>query len=136
MNVFERIFLKPNWYFWFTMAFVSLVQILMVQWFAVFTRTTPLTRSEWGACIVAGATSLLIAALLKFWKGILGKIPFTKFVDEDKENEDGMVNKIVAYSNKTVNVNPDMFKKGKKDQEGYDALNEGDYGRFENDDRA
>jgi len=86
VNVFERLFTKINWYFWFTIAFITLVQVAMVQVFFFMTRTTKLTRSEWGACVVAGSTVLLIAALLKMTGSrVLKKIPFTKFIDEDRE---------------------------------------------------
>jgi hypothetical protein len=85
MNVFERMFSRVNWYFWFTIAFVAIMQIAMVQIFFAFTRTTPLTRSEWGACVVAGSSVLIISALLKMTGSkILKRIPFTKFIDEDK----------------------------------------------------
>jgi magnesium-transporting ATPase (P-type) len=86
INVFERLFTRINWYFWFTILFVTFLQIAMVQIFFAFTRTTPLTRSEWGACMVTGSTVLLVAALLKLTGSkVLKKIPFTKFIDEDKE---------------------------------------------------
>lgn len=119
VNVFERLFTKINWYFWFTIGFITLVQISMVQIFWFMTRTTPLTRSEWGACVVAGSTVLLIAALLKMTGSrVLKKIPFTKFIDEDKEAQDGLVNAINKYSNVQVNVNVDALKRKKKKPKG------------------
>lgn len=116
INVFERMFTKVNWYFWIILGFTSLVQILMVQWFHAFTRTTPLTRSEWGACVVAGSSNLIIAALLKLTgPGLLKKIPFTKFIDEDKEAQDQLVQSIAKINNTDVNFNTD-FMKGRKNK--------------------
>lgn len=116
INVFERMFTKINWYFWIVIGFVSLFQILMVQWFHAFTKTTPLSRSEWGACVVAGCSIILIAALLKLTgPGLLKKIPFTKFIDEDKEAQDKLVQSIAKINNTDVNFNTD-FMKGKKNK--------------------
>jgi len=125
LNVFERIFSKINIYFWASVAFVAAFQFVLVQYLYMFTRTTSLTRSEWGACIVAGGMVIPIAALLKLTgKGVLKKIPFTKFIDEDKHVEDGLVNKINNISNIQVDMRPDLIKAKKKDQ-GYNEL-EGD----------
>lgn len=106
----------------------------MVQWFDMFTRTMPLTRSEWGACVVAGSTVLLIAALLKMTGTALTKrIPFTKFVDEDKEGVDQLVQSINKYSNVQVNM-PEQFRRGRgkksKQSDGYDEMD--DYKNFNN----
>lgn len=105
----------------------------MVQWFGLFTRTTPLTRSEWGACVVAGSTVLLISALLKMTgSAITKRIPFTKFVDEDKEGVDQLVQSINKYSNVQVNIDADRFRrKGKKQAAGYDEMGD-DYKNFNN----
>ena len=67
-NVFERLFSpyeKINGYFWFIIIFVAVAQILMVQIFYVFTRTTPLSKGEWGACITVGSSVLVVAFFLK-----------------------------------------------------------------------
>merc|ERR1719223_338845 len=99
LNAFESIFSKFNWQFWFTIIFITVIQILAVQWFHAFTRTTPLTREEWGACIIAGSTVLLVAPMLKLTgSAVLKRIPFTKFIDEDREMEDGFVDKVMAVS--------------------------------------
>lgn len=85
-----------------------------------------MTRSEWGACIVAGAMVIPVAALLKLTgPGLLRMIPFTKFIDEDKEVTDGMVTKITNFSNIQVDIKTD-FAKGKKKPEGYNEL-DGDH---------
>jgi len=126
INVFERIFVKPNPYFWLSIAFVSFFQFFMVQYLSMFTRTTPLTRSEWGACIVAGGMVIPVAAMLKLTgPGLLKLIPFTKFIDEDKEVTDGMVTKITNFSNIQVEIKADAFK-GKKKTE-MQGEPEGDY---------
>jgi hypothetical protein len=123
INVFERLFTNVNWYFWFTIVFVSGLHILMVQIFYAFTRSTPLTTSEWGACATAGSTVILIAALLKMTGSkILKKIPFTKFIDEDREQQDGLVNAINKYSNVQVNINTDALRRKKKAEEEYDEV--------------
>jgi hypothetical protein len=71
----------------------------MVEYIPALTRSTPLNKSEWGACIMAGSLVIPVAALLKiFGKGLLKIIPFTKFIDEDKEVNDGLVDKITYYS--------------------------------------
>lgn len=84
-----------------SVAFVAGFQWIMVQTFLhTLTRTVPLSRSEWGACIVAGAMVIPVAALFKLTgPGLLRIIPFTKFIDEDKEVTDGMVTKITNFSN-------------------------------------
>lgn len=87
----------------------------MVQILFVFTRTTPLNRSEWGACIVTGTTVIPIAAMLKMTgPGLLKKIPFTKFIDEDKEVEDGVVDNITKYTAVQVNIKADALTSKKK----------------------
>jgi len=75
-----------------------------------------LSRSEWGACIVAGSLVIPVAAMLKLTgPGLLRIIPFTKFIDEDKEVTDGMVTKITNFSNIQVEIKTDALK-GKKKQ--------------------
>lgn len=86
----------------------------MIQLFPVMWRTSSLNRSEWGACIVAGSTVLPIAFLLKrTGKKILNNIPGTKFVDEDNDQADALVDQINKQMNTQVNVNTDMFKRNK-----------------------
>lgn len=77
----------------------------MVQWFGGITRTTALTRSEWGACITTGATVLFFAWAIKFTpKGLLKKIPFTKFVDEDATTKDKFADMALALNDQKINV--------------------------------
>lgn len=103
LNVFERI--HHNWYFALIFFLTFGGQILLVQWFFGITRTTPLTRSEWGACITAGATVLVIAWVVKFTpKALVKKIPFTKFVDEDKEVNDKLAKLALDMNDQKINV--------------------------------
>lgn len=116
LNVFEKIFSRVNWYFWAVIAFVAFFQIVMVQFFSILTRTTPLSRSEWGACIIAGATVLPISLLLKLTgTTVLKKIPFTKFINENEKGDDRLVSNIQKYSNVEVNIpSSDTFKRKSK----------------------
>ena len=94
----------------------------MVQYLFVFTKTTPLSRSEWGACILAGSTVIPIAFVLKYsGKGVLKMIPFTKLIDEDKHVEDGLVNKVTDLSSKKVEINTSGFV-GKKKNDDYNEF--------------
>jgi len=83
LNVFERIHHNPFFILIFSIVFAG--QYFLVQMFHGVTRTVPLGKSEWGACITAGSTVLFVAWAIKFTpKALLKKIPFAKFVDEDK----------------------------------------------------
>jgi len=83
LNVFERIHHNPFFILIFTVVFGG--QYFLVQIFTGVTRTARLEKSEWGACITAGSSVLLVAWCIKFTpKSLLKKIPFAKFVDEDK----------------------------------------------------
>jgi len=85
-NVFEKIFTKFNVYFWVSIIFICAFQFVSVQFLYYLTRTVPLDRGEWGACIITGTTVLPVAFLLKrTGKKLLNKIPFTKFIDEDND---------------------------------------------------
>jgi hypothetical protein len=56
----------------------------MCQYLPSLTRTVPLSRSEWGACVAVGATPLLISAILKLLPvSVTEKLNASKFVDED-----------------------------------------------------
>lgn len=56
-----------------------------------------------------------IAALLKMTgSGLLKRIPFTKFIDEDVKVNDGIANSISKFSNYQVDINPENFKSKKK----------------------
>lgn len=126
LNVFEKLFSKFNIYFWISLAFVCIFQFVMVQILFFLTQTTPLTRSEWGACIITGSLVIPIAALLKLTgSGLLKLIPFTKFIDEDVKVNDGIASSITKISNYQVDINPDNFK-GKKKTDGFEPAPDAD----------
>ena len=103
LNVFERF--VHNFYFLLIFCATFGGQWVFVQWFSGITRTTPLSRSEWGACIVAGASVLLVAWLLKFIpKKVLKKIPFTEYVDEDKAEDDKLASWALALNENKVDL--------------------------------
>jgi hypothetical protein len=75
---------------------------------------TRLTKSEWGACIAAGSTPLLISLILKVtparWVEL---VPTSKFVNEDNSPKD---NKVLSAWN---NLNQDKnLKENSKDLKG------------------
>jgi len=73
------------------------------------TRTTSISRTEWGTCMAIGTTPLLIAPLLKLtpekW---LQKMKLDKMVDENRNVDD---NKLLKAYNKTADI-----KVGKDDE--------------------
>lgn len=103
-RVFEHIFKKFNIYFWIVVIFVAVSQVLMVQWFYFLTSTTQLSKSEWGACVFAGSTVLIVAFFLKFCHCLLEKIPCTKYIDEDKTTDVAVVNKLMEASQAEVSI--------------------------------
>jgi len=102
--IFERILKQFNPYFWVVVIFVTISQILMVQWFDFLTSTVSLSRSEWGACIFTGSTVLIVGFFLKFCKCLLHKIPCTKYIDEDQVTNVAMVDKLMEASQAEVNI--------------------------------
>lgn len=64
------------------------------------TRTTPLTKTEWGACLMLGSTSLLISALLKCTPAAWAE-RFKLPVDERRVVADNM---LVKLSEKVQNT--------------------------------
>lgn len=103
-NVFERMLKQVNIYFWITVIFVAGVQVAMVQIFWFLTSTTQLNRSEWGACVFAGSTTLFVAFILKFFDCCLDKIPCTKYIDEDKTTKVAMVDKLMDATQAEVPI--------------------------------
>ena len=97
-------------------------QIIMVEWFGSITKTVSLTRSEWGGCIMTGASVLVVAWLLKFTpKALLKKIPFTKFVDEDKQTNDKFAQMALAMNENKIDM-PNVNIGGKSKGDDYQAL--------------
>lgn len=62
-NVFESFF--HNFYFLLMFTLIFVVQIVGTNYFYVIFRTVPLSRGEWGACIMIGSTTLIASALIK-----------------------------------------------------------------------
>ena len=121
-NVFERILKQFNQYFWLVVVLISVIQILMVQWFHWLTSTVKLTKSEWGACIFAGSTVIFVGFLLKFADCCLTKIPFTKYIDEDQTTDVAVVNKLMDATQAEMNISIPKTPKigGKKKQPEFD----------------
>jgi len=61
--VFEGI--HRNFYFIAVVLGTFFGQFVLTHYFPGLTRTTSLTKQEWGGCIFVGATPLAISALLK-----------------------------------------------------------------------
>jgi hypothetical protein len=69
------------------------VQVVMIQWVPGLTRTTSLTRSDWGGTLVIGITTWAIAILLKLtpekW---LEKVKVDKLINENRvSSNDGIL---------------------------------------------
>jgi len=84
-NVFEAPLHNP--YFLLVVAATVVVQVALCQVCTALAGTVPLRRSEWGACVVVGATPLLVSLLLKLtpikWvNDLAGALP-----DEDRAPE-------------------------------------------------
>lgn len=83
-NVFESFFHNAYFLVIFIMTFV--MQFLLVNQFSGISQTVPLTRSEWGSCIVVGTSALLISFMVKCTpeKWVEG-VDASRFINEDKE---------------------------------------------------
>lgn len=81
-NVFENFF--HNWYFLLMFTLIIVIQIIGTNYFPVIFRTLPLTRSEWGACIMVGSSTLAASALVKLTPEKWVKIDADKFINEDQ----------------------------------------------------
>jgi hypothetical protein len=105
LNVFSRIIKKFNIWFWLIIAFTCTIQYLMVDWFYFLSRTHPIRKSEWGACIIAGSTVIVIAWILKYIPDrFMKKIPFTKFVDENEKVSNVAFDKLLEKSQAKVDI--------------------------------
>jgi len=82
-NILEGIW--NNWYFLLVTIGEFFGQIAMVHYFPGITRTTNLSRTEWGGCMVIGFSPIILAPILKLtperW---LDKLNFKRLVDENK----------------------------------------------------
>jgi len=51
-----------------------------------------LSRGEWGACIAAGSTPLIVSFMLKLTpQAWVDSVPIHKFVSEDKESDSAVL---------------------------------------------
>jgi len=67
----------------------------------VIFRTVPLTRGEWGSCIVVGSTVLLWSALLKLTPdSLLTKLASNRFINEDEELKSKLLDGIASAEGK------------------------------------
>lgn len=74
-NVFDHFW--HNFYFLGILTVTTAVQIVLVEWFPLISRSKSLTVGQWGGCATVGLTPLLIALLLKLTpSSLLSKIPF------------------------------------------------------------
>lgn len=103
-NVFDKFF--HNFYFLAIVIGTVALQILFNYYFPSLINVVRLSKSEWGGCIVMGASPLLISIILKLtptrWVEL---VPTTKYMDENEVPEDNKVlstwNKINAGQNQS-----------------------------------
>lgn len=101
-NIFEGIF--SNMAFVIVSVFTFLTQCALVHYVPLIVRAHSISRSEWGSCIILGATTLIIGPLIKKIFGFLGAGKFGfmyRFFDENKDVKD---NKILQVYDKTANI--------------------------------
>ena len=70
-----------------------------------------MSKREWGCCIIIGATSLAISALLKLtptsW---VEKIDTSKFADEDKQVSTNLMSNIRSMQSRQESLNEGEFR--------------------------
>lgn len=111
-NVFEGI--HRNLYFIAVVVGTFLAQLMFTHYLPGLTRTTALSREEWGGCMAVGATPLAISAILKLTpESWLSKVKVDKLIDENRKSENSGLLK-VYNDTKKIKVT-DLKKKGKKD---------------------
>jgi hypothetical protein len=64
LNVFKD--LLHNFHFTFIVSLTAALQIIFTNYCGLIFKTNSLSKNEFGACILAGSTVLLVAALIKF----------------------------------------------------------------------
>lgn len=106
-NVFESFF--HNWNFLFCFVLIGGIQFAGTQYLPTIFRTVPLKKSEWGSCIIVGASALLFGAFVK----LLPKKYFKKFkniINEDEKPESRLLDMNDALT-KGPSANTDGYKK-------------------------
>ena len=111
-NVFEAFF--HNAYFLVIFVVTFVMQYLLVNYFSGISQTIPLTRSEWGSCIVVGTSALLISFIVKCTpeKWVEG-VDASKFINEDKE----VNNKVLSTYQKAADAAAPPSNRGSQQQE-------------------
>lgn len=105
-----------NWYFIFVVLGTFLAQMLLTHYAPGLTRTTELSRTEWGACIVVGTTPLLISFLLKLLPAKLTEnVKIDKLVDENKDMSDNRI--LAGYQKASAAKIGDITTKDAKGQD-------------------
>lgn len=120
-NVFESFF--HNFYFIFFWFLIGGVQFVGTNYFSFIFRTVPMSRTEWGSCIVIGSTVLLWAALLKFLPDRWFKcLENNKIIDEDKKTDSFIVKKLDEKKKemKTKKDEPTVIDEGSNVEDGDD----------------
>ena len=103
-NVFDKFF--HNFYFLAIVVGTFSLQIIFNYFFPELINAVRLTKSEWGACIVAGASPLLISIILKLTpQSWVDMVPTSKFINEDQSPKD---NKVLNAWNKLNGENKDQ----------------------------
>lgn len=97
INVFDS-FLH-NYYFLFVVFGTFAGQFFISEYMGWLFNTVSISKSEWGSCILIGASPLLIALILKktpeHW---VERIPIGSLVDENKETDNRVLNMYKAVS--------------------------------------
>lgn len=115
-NVIEKLFtFGHNWYFLIVVVGTFAVQICMceIASLATITGTMSMNRAEWGACIIIGATPLLISLLLKLTPDSW----MIKYFSLKTINEDECVDNKCLNMYKSASKNPLQNKKKKDNKD-------------------
>ena len=95
-NPFARFF--NNFLFLFIIAGQAAMQFVFIEIFPAFAQCTSLDSAQWMSCVLFGASTLIVAPLLKITPDrFKEKIP--KLVDEENQSED---DKVTALFNKAA----------------------------------
>ena len=114
-NILEGV--TRNIYFLTVVFGTFAAQIILTRWFPALTRTTAISRTEWGSCVMIGATPLIIAPLLKLTpESWLKKMKLDKVVDENKSMEG---NKLLAAYDKAANIKVGEDEKKEEESDNY-----------------
>lgn len=112
-NVFESFF--HNMWFLAMFVLIFVIQFIGTNYFRAVFRTVPLERSEWGACIVMGSTTLLASALIKLTPEKWVNINTDGFINEDAAAGGGVLDRLDKLNKKqphTQKKNEEETKEG------------------------